>query len=508
MSRPIILVQFLKSRHFPLMVKMTEEFDADIVPVITSEQGHKTFVADPRSQRFPRFHSIVPFCEEGWDEVHGLSDIAVAEELATWEKRWKIDSVARLAAYDRNMIDVSAWGKKARLLLIWMRFAARALEDRPWFFMRGGHQTFVNNLFEEACPAVGVPYLCPRDSIINGHLVYSDGKNHIPRWPAAYGRYRTDPSLLTTDRGAVAMAWLAEFLARPRRPAYAELFSLARFDPMRTIRDIRRAARRAYDYGVVSFLFDNDSLDRRLGMKGKPGATFVSEYLVAPLRRRYQRYKAIFNTTPDLAVPYVYLPLQYEPEVTTMAYARTYDDQAHLVRALASHLPSPLRLYVKEHTSMVGRRPNAFFTELSRHYNVEMVAPTVSTFDLMRGAVAVATINSTAGWEAYLMGKPVFVFGHAIYDHCKGVSVEDLTEGLAGRMRDFIDGYAYDADDVRAHVAAYFECNHIGEMGSNLESGEIATRDGAMENAGRICASIRLELIHYGAGAPPIKKAD
>ncbi|MCC5992627.1 MAG: hypothetical protein JJT99_08895 [Rhodobacteraceae bacterium] len=118
----------------------------------------------------------------------------------------------------------------------------------------------------------------------------------------------------------------------------------------------------------------------------------------------------------DLSTPYVYVPLQMQPEMTTSSLGGRFRDQAYMIERLADMLPAGIRILVKENPKQGGyMRGPMFFHRLKRIASVQFLPSWANTHALTAKAEFVATITGTVGWEALCMGKPVLVFGGAWY---------------------------------------------------------------------------------------------
>lgn len=134
-------------------------------------------------------------------------------------------------------------------------------------------------------------------------------------------------------------------------------------------------------------------------------------YVVRNLRMK-EYSKSYWKKVDDLCDrPFVYFPLQFEPEATTMIYSPFMTNQFAILEALSKAIPASWTLAVKEHPSMMGRRPRSFYKKLRELPKVEMVYPRGGQFALMEKAELVATITGTAGFEAMLLGKTPLFFG-------------------------------------------------------------------------------------------------
>ena len=65
---------------------------------------------------------------------------------------------------------------------------------------------------------------------------------------------------------------------------------------------------------------------------------------------------------PPSGAPYVYVPLHFQPEMTTLVLAPFCVDQIAVIENVAKTLPIDHRLYVKEHKASLGRRPFGYST--------------------------------------------------------------------------------------------------------------------------------------------------
>lgn len=128
------------------------------------------------------------------------------------------------------------------------------------------------------------------------------------------------------------------------------------------------------------------------------------------------------NQPVDLNVPFVYVPLHNQPEMSTQSLGGVFRDQVLAVEAMASVLPEGWRIYVKENPRQGAyARGPMFFHRLSRIKGVQFVPSETSTHELSTRAKITATVAGTAGWEALRKGKPVVVFGGGWWRDFPGV---------------------------------------------------------------------------------------
>src|SRR3989338_2152553 len=144
-----------------------------------------------------------------------------------------------------------------------------------------------------------------------------------------------------------------------------------------------------------------------------------------------------YESEADFGKPYVYFPLQYQPELTTSPLGGVFVDQLLAIKILAAALPNGWQVYVKEHPAQLGvhggnetaGRWLGYYKTIAAIPHVRLVPINTNTFALGDHAKATATMTGTAAWEAIMRGKPAIVFGYPWFQHAPGIlraeSVED-----------------------------------------------------------------------------------
>lgn len=141
---------------------------------------------------------------------------------------------------------------------------------------------------------------------------------------------------------------------------------------------------------------------------------------------KYQRAKKYYHSA-NYDEKFVYYPLHYQPEASTIVCAQKYEKQLFFIDSWAKSIPADTKLYVKEHYAILGHRDLSFYEELKKYPNVVLIDPWESSRKLMEKAQAVTTLTGTAGWEAMLLRRPVFIGGNIFFDNAPGViKVDDI----------------------------------------------------------------------------------
>jgi hypothetical protein len=222
------------------------------------------------------------------------------------------------------------------------------------------------------------------------------------------------------------------------------------------------------------------------------------------LRARYADRR--FLSDGRSSRPYVFYPLHFEPEATTLVHGSYFEDQLSVVKNLARSLPAGWELVVKEHFYMRGQRRLGFYRTLRSIANLRLLPFEVPTNELIMNARVVAVISSTAGLEGGLIGKPVLIFGHYPWDYAptvnRAAALAELPEQIARMAEaelgpDHPDVLAFGASwDASLPPARYFktraydwrEPENVKRLAEALES-RLPDRSSGPPTAEQVAAS-------------------
>ena len=118
---------------------------------------------------------------------------------------------------------------------------------------------------------------------------------------------------------------------------------------------------------------------------------------------------------PDYSRKYVYFPLHVPIDFQLTFREPKYLNQLYLAEYFSNVLPVGVDLYIKEHPASIGAYDYWALRKLLRSRNARLIHPSVNSYDLIKHALCVATINSKVGAEALLQGKRVYVLGKPYY---------------------------------------------------------------------------------------------
>jgi len=178
------------------------------------------------------------------------------------------------------------------------------------------------------------------------------------------------------------------------------------------------------------------------------------------LKRKLENYYDSCTRNPDFSKPYIFLPLHYQPEMTSNPSGDMFVDQFLCVETLAKKIPDDWEIYIKEHPAQFQShgegqtsRIKEFYDDLLKFPNIRLMPLNADSFHLISNAKAVATITGTVGWEAMVRGKPVLIFGLSWYENYPGV-LKIRNEESAGKIYDFIQKFSFDENKLLSYLAA------------------------------------------------------
>jgi len=160
-------------------------------------------------------------------------------------------------------------------------------------------------------------------------------------------------------------------------------------------------------------------------------------------RRLYLDKKSIKEI--NFNQPFIYYPLQHEPERTLLLDAPFFTNQIEVITNLAKSLPVDFKLYVKEHYSMKNEawREREYYKKIKDLPNVELIHPTVHSKLLLSNCSLVATITGTSALEAGFYKKPSIIFADTSFSYLpfitKVKNIEELPDIIHHLLKEKFD---------------------------------------------------------------------
>jgi hypothetical protein len=163
---------------------------------------------------------------------------------------------------------------------------------------------------------------------------------------------------------------------------------------------------------------------------------YASMHVVKALRRKALSF---YYTDPAEGDRYVYYPFHVPLDVQLTARCPEFFDQEALVERIAGSLPEGYVLYIKEHPAAVGGHSLSKLKKALKGCSaMRLIHPRHNSFDIIKNAACIVTVNSKVGVEAIMQGKPVVVLGRTFYKG-KGVTVDagpgaDLSHAISDAL--------------------------------------------------------------------------
>jgi len=127
----------------------------------------------------------------------------------------------------------------------------------------------------------------------------------------------------------------------------------------------------------------------------------------------------------NLELNFVYFPLSYQPEATTLAFGDEWDDQLLAIEKISQIIPKNWKILVKEHPYQweTFYRGELFFQRLKSIKQAVLIDNhSFSSEELIVNSKFVSTVSGNSGWEAIRFLKPALLFGRPWYLTCPGVT--------------------------------------------------------------------------------------
>ncbi len=140
---------------------------------------------------------------------------------------------------------------------------------------------------------------------------------------------------------------------------------------------------------------------------------------------------------------FVYFPLHFQPEKSTLPEGGIFENQLLVIDILSKSVPKGWVIYVKEHPRQFEKndprrrhfRDSKYYDQILSHKNVRLIKIEEDSQQLLEKAVFTVTVTGSSGWQSLLKGKPCLVFGNPWYSGCNTCytvgSIKECQEAIA-----------------------------------------------------------------------------
>jgi hypothetical protein len=165
-----------------------------------------------------------------------------------------------------------------------------------------------------------------------------------------------------------------------------------------------------------------------------------------------------------LSVPpnerYAFFGLHVQPESSIDVFAHFFSNQIHIVELIARSLPPTHLFLVKLHKSDVPNYSRALLAKFAKIPSVRLVSAHADTFEFIKRADIIFSIQGTIGLEGALFGKPVIMFGDSPTKVFPSVStigrIPDLPALVQRKIGEARPGRTAIIDAFAAYLAPFY----------------------------------------------------
>ena len=307
-------------------------------------------------------------------------------------------------------------------------------EVKPDFFITVEPALHNHYLFYLMCRSKGIKVLMLNQSPIGYNCLISQVLNKID-----------DYEKITPKQNSRSFEELREYLNK-----YAKSKQLSTY-MNKFLSSKSQMLKAALNYIFVS---DNSSLKKNFSYYGRTKFKVLFKEFFSLLRKNYRKsfIDNNFIKSIDHIEQFVYVPLQMEPESTSLIGSPFSTDQLETIRHVLKSLPMGYQLIVKDHPTQArhGWRSISFYKEIMEMPNVHIIDPDFPASELYQKTSLVIAAAGASGFEAGFYGKSSIVFSDLGYSELPSVFKVDSMEKLPETIRialnhkvesGFIDSY-------------------------------------------------------------------
>src|SRR3989344_1875451 len=308
---------------------------------------------------------------------------------------------------------------------------------QPDYHINYGPSGYTHIIFFKMLQKYHVKIIELAPAVIPKRFVISEDLSNI--WPSLIKAYiDIKKNGLPEKEKLHAEKFIQNFQKSPKRPDCAQTFK----------EQIKQKVERLLSHG-------------RTLLKNPSGARYwLRESISWPIKQKIFDYGGIFEKSVN-GEKYVFFPLHFQPEATTLIHGKWYVDQGALLENISKSIPITHKLYVKEHPYGYGTRTFSFYRRIKMLPNVRLISPHANNFELIKKCSLLTTITGTAGWEALLFEKPVITFGNIFYNLFEETKKIREIEELPMIIEEQFDK-KIDYNKLIEFVAAMFKCSYPG----------------------------------------------
>ena len=399
---------------------LQEKYNFDIFGIFDITDKPKKFL---KKQKLINFSKI-------WfyhDHIYKTNQKPDREFLKLIQEKYKVD-LGLLASNERffNKFNLFYKFSPDEILLILEQecklFEKILDEVKPDFLIMGITTLHHNHLFYKICQARGVKILMFRQSYLRGRYIIASDIHLVDH--AEHNEKHNFGSLSEIQN------YVKKYDA-----------SLKYFGS-----DIKKLQNSKSNYlqSALNYLFsDNTNVKTHFTYYGRTKFAVLRITLINEIKKKCRKYFIDKNLIHNIESkkPFIYFPLQSEPERSTLISAPLFTNQIEVITNIAKSLPNGYNLYVKEHPLMLirGWRPISYYKQIMSLPNVTLIHHSVKTDYIMKRSSLIISISGTSALEAGYYNKPSITLSDQDFSYLPFVyklkTLQDLPDAIKTSLK-------------------------------------------------------------------------
>jgi len=200
---------------------------------------------------------------------------------------------------------------------------------------------------------------------------------------------------------------------------------------------------------------------------------------------------------PDMSKKFIYFPLHFQAEQSTLPMGGVYDDQFLAIEILSKAIPSDWVIYVKESPlqwlpfNIDSRlyRYAGYYKKIAKLKNVFLVSVETPSQILTNSSKAVATITGTAAWEAVMRSKPSLLFGYNWHMYCDGVFKINNLDDCKMAIKKIYEGFLPSSQKVINFLHAFSKVTALAPYYKIRKFPDLTSKKIVVENISQLITS-------------------
>ena len=442
MRKGLFIVAKDVDAHLASYINKSSDIDFSIDLVVLRHRDKIEF--SKKFKNIDKIYSLSEYLSIFKDAKKNESSCDLSNDLKYLEEMYSLRSSNRYSYYDfyRARSGNEDIRKNDLLNLCYVSFFQEVFSNNYEFVMGELSRSF-NLICYDLCFFYGVQYLHPVNAGGLNGVLFVDDKFHIRCFDLKLEAFNKN---IKTKNAYIddAEKYVEAFLDKP---AYEKTFiSSTNIGFRKLYREIwRKSVNLLNEYKSLSI----DKKNRVDYIYSNPIVRVLKRDVIRKIKAKLIR-RFVFSNDYTIKPNSFYFPLHVHPETTTSLYSEYYVDnltnQGTSVEFLSKVMPTGSTLIVKEHPAMVGTRPINLYKNYRKPYNVDLVGPDISQFEIIKNSKGVISLCGTVGLEALMLGKPVFLLTHSYYDYFSQIvkvgSIADLEGKLLSSFNFVLDDQA------------------------------------------------------------------